>query len=84
MAEVIIYTKEHCPYCVSAKELLKKKNIAFQEIRIDLHPERREEMLAKSNGRKTVPQIFINGEGIGGCDDLWALDRAGKLDPLLK
>lgn len=83
MTKIVIYTKQYCPYCDSAKELLKQKGAAFEEIRIDLHPERRDEMISKSDGRKTVPQIFINDQGIGGCDDLWALERAGKLDSLL-
>ena len=73
MAEVIIYSTEYCPYCIKAKELLNRKNIPFTEIRVDLQPELREEMITKS-GRKTVPQIFINGQPIGGCDDLYALE----------
>jgi len=83
MAEVIIYTTSYCPYCVRAKELLKQKNVAFTEIRIDSQPELREEMMARS-GRHTVPQIFINGQSIGGCDDLHALDDQGKLNTLLE
>ncbi|MFI4918397.1 MAG: glutaredoxin 3 [Legionellales bacterium] len=82
MAEIIIYTANHCSYCTFAKGLLNKKNVAFTEIRVDLQPELREEMIAKS-GRRTVPQIFINGQAIGGCDDLRALDNEGKLDQLL-
>lgn len=84
MAKVIIYTKETCPYCVRAKQLLDHKKVSYEEIRIDLHPELRDVMIERSGGRRTVPQIFINDESIGGCDDLYALDQAGQLDPLLK
>lgn len=83
MAEVIIYTKEFCPYCIKAKALLNQKNCLFTEIRIDLNPELRDEMISKS-GRKTVPQLFINGQAIGGCDDLHALEAQGKLNLLLE
>lgn len=82
MAEITIYTTSICPYCDRAKMLLKRKNASYAEIRVDLDPVQRDEMVARSN-RKTVPQIFINGQHIGGCDDLYALDKAGKLDPLL-
>lgn len=81
-ASVTIYTSETCPYCVRAKELLKRKNVEFTEIRVDLLPEKRDEMI-QLTGRRTVPQIFINNQPIGGCDDLYELDRAGKLDKLL-
>ena len=83
MAEVIVYSKSACPYCDRAKMLLNAKGVAFEERRVDLDPALLEEMLAKSGGRRTVPQIFINGEGIGGFDDLWALEQQNKLDPLL-
>ena len=83
MAQVIMYTKAYCPYCTKAKELLNKKQVLFTEIRVDLQPELREEMITKS-GRHTVPQIFINGQAIGGCDDLYALEDQGKLNQLLK
>lgn len=83
MAEIIIYTTGYCPYCAKAKELLHRKNAAFTEIRVDLEPELRKEMVQKSN-RNTVPQIFINGHHVGGCDDLHALEAQGKLDQLLK
>lgn len=83
MAQVIMYTKAYCPYCTKAKELLNKKQVLFTEIRLDLQPELREEMITKS-GRHTVPQIFINGQAIGGCDDLYALEDQGKLNQLLK
>lgn len=83
MAEVIMYSTGYCPYCVRARELLQKKQTSFMEIRIDLQPELRDEMIAKS-GRRTVPQIFIDGQHVGGCDDLYALDSQGKLDQLLR
>ncbi|EJI86319.1 glutaredoxin 3 [Alishewanella aestuarii B11] len=84
MADVVIYTKAYCPYCVRAVGLLREKQVAYQEIRIDLHPERRDEMISRANGRTTVPQIFIGDQHIGGCDDMVALDNQGKLDSLLQ
>ena len=83
MTKIEIYSTDTCPYCVRAKELLKRKNISYQEINLTREPGRRDEMLARADGRKTVPQIFINGQHIGGCDDLYALDQKGGLDPLL-
>jgi glutaredoxin 3 len=83
MADIVIYTKDYCPYCHAAKDLLKSKGAAFTEIDILKHPERRSEMVEKAGGRTTVPQIFIAGCHVGGCDDLHALDAAGRLDPLL-
>ncbi|MBF0096854.1 MAG: glutaredoxin 3 [Magnetococcales bacterium] len=83
MAEVVIYSTTVCPFCVRAKALLSKKKVAFQEINLTEHPERREEMVSRANGRRTVPQIFINGQHVGGCDDLHELEAAGELDPLL-
>ena len=83
MAKIEMYTTAICPYCVAAKGLLSRKGAKqIEEIRVDLSPQRREEMLTRSQ-RRTVPQIFINGEHVGGHDDLVALDRAGKLDPML-
>ncbi|CNK20930.1 glutaredoxin 3 [Yersinia aldovae] len=82
MAKIEIYTKATCPFCHRAKALLNAKGAAFQEIAIDNAPARREEMITRS-GRTTVPQIFIDGQHIGGCDDLHALDARGGLDPLL-
>ncbi|MCX7091327.1 MAG: glutaredoxin 3 [Legionellales bacterium] len=79
---VVIYSSAICPYCDRAKLLLKKKNIAFTEIRVDEHPEKRIEMQNKSE-RQSVPQIFIGDHHVGGCDDLYALEAAGQLDPLL-
>lgn len=82
MANIDIYTKATCPFCHRAKALLNSKGAAFNEIAIDGDNVKREEMIARS-GRTTVPQIFINGQHIGGCDDLHALDAGGGLDPLL-
>ncbi len=83
MAHVLIYTTPLCPYCARAKRLLQAKGVAFEEIDLWQAPERRAEMLARAEGRHTVPQIFIDGRPIGGSDDLAALDAAGQLDPLL-
>jgi glutaredoxin 3 len=80
MAEIEIYTSPFCPYCWRAKRLLKDKGLAFTEIDVLLHPARRAEMRERSEGRTTVPQIFINGRGIGGSDELAALEAAGELD----
>ncbi|HEY0921884.1 MULTISPECIES: glutaredoxin 3 [Rheinheimera] len=84
MSQVTIYTKAYCPYCVRAKSVLDNKGVAYQEIRIDEQPELRPQMIERAAGRTTVPQIFIGGQHIGGCDDMLALDAAGKLDPLLQ
>ncbi len=83
MPKVIIYTTEVCPYCVRAKALFQKKQVQFEEIKI-INDEMREAMIAKSGGRRTVPQIFIGEKHIGGCDDLYELDRQKKLDELLQ
>jgi glutaredoxin 3 len=83
MSKVIIYTKADCPYCRMAKDLLSARNIDFEEIYVDKDPHQLEEMLRLSN-RRTVPQIFINEQSIGGYDDLAALAKSGKLDGLLK
>lgn len=83
-ASVTIYTKAYCPYCVRAKALLTAKGVQFLEVSIDQQPELRPQMIEKSGGRSTVPQIFINDQHIGGCDDLHALDAQGKLDTLLR
>jgi glutaredoxin 3 len=84
MPQVEIYTKMMCPYCVRAKRLLDEKGVDFKEYDITLGGPKRAEMLERSNGGYTVPQIFIDGRHIGGSDDLAALDSVGKLDPLLK
>ncbi|MGD9763072.1 MAG: glutaredoxin 3 [Candidatus Binatia bacterium] len=82
MVEVTIYTSMACPYCVQAKRLLDHKGIVYTEINVSLDPTRRAEMI-QASGRRTVPQIFIGGQAIGGFDDLYELDQAGKLDALL-
>lgn len=84
MAAIDIYTKFLCPYCSRAKSLLSSKGAEFNEIDISMGGEKRQEMLSRSNGRTTVPQIFIGDTHVGGSDDLAAMDRAGKLDDLLK
>ncbi len=83
MPKVTIYSTMLCPYCFMAKKLLQKKGVAFEEIDVGRHPELRQEMMARANGRYTVPQIFIGDTHVGGCDDLHALERQGKLDALL-
>lgn len=84
MTKVVIYTKRTCPYCIRAKALLEQKQVAYQEIGIDEDPDLREAMIQRSHGRTTVPQIFINDQHIGGCDDLFELEAAGQLDSLLQ
>ena len=83
MADVVIYTKPGCPYCYSAMALLKKKGVDYTEIVASNDPEKKAEMVEKSGGKATFPQIFINGKHIGGCDDIQALERKGGLDALL-
>lgn len=83
MSEVIVYSSDYCPYCSRAKHLLASKGVAFEEIKVDGKPQLRAEMTRKA-GRTSVPQIWIGAKHIGGCDDLYALERAGKLDALLK
>lgn len=83
MANVDIYTKATCFFCARAKALLEQKGVSFNEIKIDADPERRPEMIERANGGYTVPQIFINDAHVGGCDDLFALHAANKLDALL-
>ncbi len=82
MTEILIYSKDPCPYCVKAKSLLQRKKKLFTEIKIT-DEKIKNEMIKKSGGRMTVPQIFIGDFHVGGCDDLYALDAAGKLDELL-
>jgi glutaredoxin 3 len=82
MKPVEIYTTQTCPYCIAAKRLLAKKGVAYTEIDVGGQPDKRAEM-TKRTGRTSVPQIYIDGTHVGGCDDLHALDGAGKLDPLL-
>ena len=83
MQPVLIYTKSTCPYCHAAKALLAKKGAAFDEIGVDGDRTKQAAMAEKAGGRSTVPQIFVGGTHVGGCDDLYALEEAGKLDPLL-
>lgn len=83
MAQVEVYSTLFCPYCARAKSLLGKKGVDYVNIDVMEEPARRDEMLNRAGGRTSVPQIFINGEHIGGCDDLYALDRAGQLDAKL-
>ena len=83
MAEVVIYTTRYCPYCHAAKALLDRKGVSFREIDVSGDREGRQKMIERANGGTTVPQIFIGATHVGGCDDLYELDHAGKLDPLL-
>jgi glutaredoxin 3 len=82
-AAVLMYSKSWCPYCERAKALLRHKGVSFEEVDIETHPERREEMIQRS-GRRTVPQIFIGERHVGGSDDLFGLEAAGRLDRLLQ
>jgi glutaredoxin 3 len=83
MQKVLMYSTAVCPYCVRAEQLLQRKGVTdLEKVRIDLEPARRDEMMGKT-GRRTVPQIYIGETHVGGCDDLYELDRQGKLDPLL-
>ena len=83
MQLVELYTKGHCPYCKRAKSLLASKGVNFTDFEIDKQPELRDPMIARANGRTSVPQIFIGQTHVGGCDDLFALESSGKLDSLL-
>lgn len=83
MSTVTVYATIMCPYCYRAKALLKKKGVSFDVIDVGMDVDKREEMMARSGGRRQVPQIFIGETHIGGCDELYALDRADKLDGLL-
>lgn len=84
MTTVEIYTTPTCPYCTAAKQLLRKKGVVFTEIDVSRDPDLRTIMTKRAGGSRTVPQIFIGGQHIGGCDDMYALDHAGGLDPLIK
>lgn len=83
MPPITIYTKGWCPYCSAAKDLLREKNALFQEVEITGREAERAEMLRRSGGKSSVPQIFVGDRHVGGCDDLYALDRGGELDRLL-
>ena len=82
-AHVELYTTPTCPFCLRAKQLLRRKGVAYHDINVGFKRDRRAEMQERSGGRSSVPQIFINGQHIGGCDDLFARDDAGELDALL-
>ena len=82
MAAVTVYTTRMCPYCMHAKQLLDSKGAVYEEIAVDVEPERRLEMMQRS-GRRTVPQIWLGEQHIGGCDDLYRLEQAGRLDEML-
>ena len=84
MSKVTIYTKPYCPYCVRALGLLEDKGVDFTEIEAGFDPDKRREMVQRSGGRATFPQIFIGERHIGGCDEMMALERSGQLDPLLR
>jgi glutaredoxin 3 len=84
MATIEVYTSMLCGYCYRAKKLFQQKGVAFTEIDVMVHPSRRAEMVQRSGGRTSVPQIFIDGRHIGGCDDLYALEASKKLDSLLQ
>ena len=83
MPTIEIYTKTFCPYCWRAKALLDEKGVEYREISVDFGGEPRQQMIRRANGRTTVPQIFIREHHVGGCDDLFALERAGRLDDLI-
>ena len=83
-AKVLMYCTAACPFCQSAERLLEQKGVTIDKVRVDLEPERRAEMTRKAGGRRTVPQIWIGARHVGGCDDLYELDRKGELDPLLE
>lgn len=84
MADVTIYTRQFCPYCSRAVALLKEKNVAFEEIDAGMDAEKKAEMVERANGGRTFPQIFIGDQHIGGCDDMMALEKSGKLDTMLE
>lgn len=83
MAKVTIYTRDLCPYCARAKQLLSQKNVKFDEINVGMDAKKKQEMIKRSNGGRTFPQIFIGDTHIGGCDDMMALERRGALDAML-
>lgn len=84
MSKIEVYSTAVCPYCVAAKNLLKSKGLEWTDVRVDTDPVQRDAMLARSGGRRTVPQIFVNDQHVGGYDDLVAADRSGKLAELLE
>nr|WP_111301967.1 glutaredoxin 3 [Paracoccus saliphilus] len=84
MPSIEIYTTRTCPFCIRAKALLDQKGVSYSEVDVGTDPAKRTAMTQRANGKRSVPQIFVGDTHVGGCDDLYALDRAGKLDPLLK
>jgi glutaredoxin 3 len=82
MTEVVLYTTSLCPYCHAAKDLLRRKGISFREVDVSGDPEGRSRMMRRAGGRRTVPQIFVGETHVGGCDDLYALEREGRLNSL--
>lgn len=84
MSKVTIYTRQLCPYCIRAVRLLKEKGVDFEEIDAGMDVNKKKEMVQRSNGGRTFPQIFIGDVHVGGCDDMMALERSGKLDPMLE
>jgi len=83
MAKVVMYSTMFCPFCAHAKRLLAQKGVDYEEIDVDMTPGGRQEMMARAGGRTSVPQIFIDETHVGGCDELFALEQNGKLDPML-
>jgi len=83
-AKIEVYSGDFCPYCVRAKSLLKQRGLAFIEYNVQQDPDKRAEMMKRSNGGRSIPQIFINDQHVGGCDELYALDKKGKLDAWLE
>ncbi len=84
MPKIEIYSGGFCPYCMRAKSLLKQRKLQFTEYDVQAEPEKRTEMIERTKGARTIPQIFINGRHVGGCDELYALDRKGELDAWLE
>ena len=84
MPRIVMYTTTYCPFCVGAKTLLSSKDVTWEEINLDSEPHRRAEMIEKAGGRRTVPQIFVDGQGLGGYDDIAELDRRGELKGILQ
>ena len=82
-AKIEVYSGDYCPYCVRAKSLLKQRSLEFIEYNVQQEPDKRAEMMKRSNGGRSIPQIFINDKHVGGCDDLYALDKKGKLEEWL-
>jgi len=83
MTKIEIYSGNFCPYCIRAKSLLKQRGLSFTEYNVQAEPDKRMEMLERAGGARTIPQIFINDRHVGGCDELYALDRKGELDAWL-